>query len=376
MIEKNTRYYAKKILLFVLTFITTTLAGSEWVTNRIPFYSPDYSWADFLTGMHYSIPFLFILTVHEFGHFFTAKYHKVEVTLPNYIPGWLGFLGTVSFGTFGALIRIVGPIRSRKQFFDIGIAGPIAGFVVALCVLFYGFTNLPEPEYIFEIHPEYEQYGLDYADHVYDNGEEMMGISLGNNLLFSWFEENIADPERLPNHREIIHYPYLFAGFLALFFTALNLIPIGQLDGGHVIYGLFGAKNHQIIAFTLYMIFTFVAGLGLITAGIDLGDFALYSAMYVGFLYFSFKGLGFQQSTTLMIAVGMFVAQYLTTYIFPSVTGFSGYLLFVFLLGRLIGVKHPVAPDDRPLSTGRKVLGWICLIIFIICFSFEPLVLE
>ncbi|WP_296623073.1 site-2 protease family protein [Marivirga sp.] len=375
MIEKNTRYYAKKILLFVLTFITTTLAGSEWITNRIIFYSPDYSWADFLAGMHYSIPFLFILTVHEFGHFFTAKYHKVEVTLPNYIPGWLGFMGTVSFGTFGALIRIVGPIKSRKQFFDIGIAGPIAGFVVALGVLFYGFTNLPEPEYIFEIHPEYEQYGMDYADYVYDD-KEMMGISLGNSILFSWFEENVADPERLPNHKEMIHYPYLFAGFLALFFTALNLIPIGQLDGGHVIYGLFGAKNHQIIAFSLYMIFTFIAGLGLITAGLDLGDFALYSILYVGFLYFSFKGLGFQQSTTLMIAVGMFVAQYLTSYIFPSVTGFSGYLLFVFLLGRLIGVKHPVAPDDRPLSTGRKVLGWICLIIFIICFSFEPLVME
>ncbi|WMN12844.1 site-2 protease family protein [Marivirga salinae] len=375
MIEKNTRYYAKKIILFVLTFITTTLAGSEWVTNRIIFYSPDYSWADFLAGMHYSIPFLFILTVHEFGHFFMAKYHKVEVTLPNYIPLWLGFMGSVSFGTLGALIQIVGPIKSRKQFFDIGIAGPIAGFVVALGVLFYGFTNLPEPEYIFEIHPEYEQYGMDYADHVYDD-EEIMSISLGNSLLFSWFENNVADPERLPNHREIIHYPYLFAGFLALFFTALNLIPIGQLDGGHVIYGLFGAKNHQIIAFTLYMIFTFVAGLGLITAGIDLGDFALYSTMYVGFLYFSFKGLGFQQSTTLMLAVGMFVAQYLTSYIFPSVTGFSGYLLFVFLLGRLIGVKHPVAPDDTPLSTGRKVLGWICLIIFIICFSFEPLVLE
>jgi Zn-dependent protease len=325
--------------------------------------------------MHYSIPFLFILTVHEFGHFFTAKYHKVEVTLPNYIPLWLGFLPTVSFGTMGALIRIVGPIKSRKQFFDIGIAGPIAGFVVALGVLFYGFTNLPEPEYIFEIHPEYEQYGLDYADHVYGD-EEIVGISLGNSLLFSWFENNIADPERLPNHRELVHYPYLFAGFLALFFTALNLIPIGQLDGGHVIYGLFGAKNHQFIAFSLYMIFTFVAGLGFITAGTDLGTFALYSALYVGFLYFSFKGLGFDQSTTLMIAVGMFVLQYLTSYIFPSATGFSGYLLFVFLLGRLIGVKHPVAPDDTPLSTNRKILGWVCLIIFIICFSFEPLVLE
>jgi len=376
MIEKNTRYYTKKILLFVLTFITTTLAGSEWVTNRILFYSADYSWADFLAGMEYSIPFLFILTVHEFGHYFTAKYHKVEVTLPNYIPGWLGFIGSMSFGTFGALIRIVGPIKSRKQYFDIGIAGPIAGFIVALGVLFYGFTNLPEPEYIFEIHPEYEQYGLDYADHVYDNDENMMALSLGNSLLFSWFEEYVADPERLPNHREIIHYPYLFAGFLALFFTALNLIPIGQLDGGHVIYGLFGAKNHQYIAFSLYMVFTFIAGLGLITAGTDLGTFALYSVMYVGFLYFSFKGLGFQQSTTLMVAVGMFALQYLTSYIIPSATGFSGYLLFVFLLGRLIGVKHPVAPDDSPLNTNRKILGWICLIIFIICFSFEPLVME
>jgi membrane-associated protease RseP (regulator of RpoE activity) len=376
MIEKNTRYYAKKILLFVLTFISTTLAGSEWVTNRFLFYSPDYSWADFLAGMEYSIPFLFILTVHEFGHFFTAKYHNVEVTLPNYIPGWLGFIGSMSFGTYGALIRIVGPIKSRKQFFDIGIAGPIAGFVVALAVLFYGFTNLPEPEYIFEIHPEYEQYGLDYADHVYENGEETMALSLGNSLLFSWFEENVADPDRLPDHREMIHYPYLFAGFLALFFTALNLIPIGQLDGGHVIYGLFGAKNHQYIAFSLYMVFAFIAGLGFITAGTDFGTFALYSALYVGFLYFSFKGLGFQQSTTLMIAVGMFSLQYLTSYLFPSATGFSGYLLFVFLLGRLIGVKHPVAPDDTPLSTGRKVLGWVCLIIFVICFSFEPLVLE
>jgi Zn-dependent protease len=375
MIEKNTRYYAKKILLFVLTFITTTLAGSEWVTNRILFYSPDYSWADFLAGMEYSIPFLFILTVHEFGHFFTAKYHKVEVTLPNYIPGWLGFLSIMSFGTFGALIRIVGPIKSRKQFFDIGIAGPIAGFVVALGVLFYGFTNLPEPEYIFEIHPEYEQYGLDYADHVYDD-ENMMAMSLGNSLLFSWFEENVADPDRLPDHREMIHYPYLFAGFLALFFTALNLIPIGQLDGGHVIYGLFGAKNHHYIAFSLYMVFTFVAGLGFITAGTDLSTFTLYSVLYVGFLYFSFKGLGLQQSTTLMVAVGMFALQYLTSYIFPSATGFSGYLFFVFLLGRLIGVKHPVAPDDTPLSTNRKILGWVCLIIFIICFSFEPLVLE
>ena len=135
-------------------------------------------------------------------------------------------------------------------------------------------------------------------------------------------------------------------------------------------------SNHFYIAFSLYMLFTFIAGLGLITAGIPIGSMFLYSVLYIGFLFMSFRGLGFPISTTWMLAVGMFALQYLATYIFPSLTGFSGYLLFVFLLGRFIGVKHPMAPDDRSLSTGRKVLGWICLIIFIICFSFEPLVME
>jgi membrane-associated protease RseP (regulator of RpoE activity) len=372
MIEKNAAYYTKKLVLFILTFICTTLSGSELITGKSLFFTEGYGWVDFFEGMPYAISFLFILTVHEFGHYFTAKYYKVEVTLPNYIPGYLpGF----SLGTFGALIRIVGPIRSRKQYFDIGIAGPLAGFVVAVGILFYGFTHLPEPEYIFEIHPEYAEYGLGYADHVYDQMEEG-AIMIGNNLLFSLFEQYVADPAKLPNHHEIMHYPYLFSGFLALFFTALNLIPIGQLDGGHILYALIGVKKHRKVATVLYLIFTFFAGLGLVSVTTPMDDLMLYSVAYVGFLFFSFRGLGFNKLNTLLAAVAMFTVQFLTSLVFYDAMGFSGYLLFVLLLGRFVGIRHPITIDERPLSQGRKIMGWVALAIFILCFSLNPFIIA
>ncbi len=375
MIEKNNKYYLKKIALFVITFICTTLAGAEWATGKFLFYSPDYSWADFTAGFAYSIPFLLILGVHEFGHFFTAKYHQVEVTLPNFIPGWLGFIPTMSFGTFGALISIVGPIRSRKQYFDIGVAGPLAGFVVALGVIWYGFATLPPQEYIFEVHPEYEQYGMDYEDYVYED-REVESIVLGNNIIFWFFEKYVADPERLPNHREMMHYPVLLAGFLALFFTALNLLPIGQLDGGHIIYGIFGANKHRWIATILYFILAYIAGLGLITVETTLDSLPWKSILYVGFLFLCFKGLNYSLKTTILLAFGIFLAQYLTSIITKDFSGFQIYLLFVFILGRFIGVRHPQTADETPLSLERKILGWIALLIFVLCFSFSPISME
>ena len=109
----------------------------------------------------------------SFGHYITARIYRVKVTLPFYIPLWLGIISTI--GTMGAFIQIKQPLVSRKQFFDIGIAGPLAGFVVAIGVLWYGFTHLPSPEYVFEIHPEYkteypiefEKYGYNYAEYAY-----------------------------------------------------------------------------------------------------------------------------------------------------------------------------------------------------------------
>src|SRR5690606_22589096 len=101
--NKDQKRVALQILLFIVTIITTTLAGAEWTYGKSILYSPDFTWADFKSGLSYSIPFLLILTVHEFGHYFTAVYHRVKTTLPYYIP--LPPLFMFSIGTMGALIR-------------------------------------------------------------------------------------------------------------------------------------------------------------------------------------------------------------------------------------------------------------------------------
>ena len=249
--------------LFLITLITTTLAGAEWMFGRlfIPFEGMQtLGWPEFLAGFQFSVPFLAILTVHEFGHYFTAKANRVQVTLPYYIPLWFGIGQTI--GTLGAFIRIKDFINSRRKYFDIGIAGPLAGFVVALVVLWYAFTHLPPPEFIFTIHPEYQKWGLDYAKYAYQHMPEGGAFTLGDNLLFSFFKTYVADPARLPHPNEITHYPFVLAGYLALFFTSLNLIPIGQLDGGHILYGLIGRKRFQVVSPVLFTAFAFFAGLG------------------------------------------------------------------------------------------------------------------
>ena len=244
------------IILFVITLITTTLAGAEWTHMQFIVLKGIHglTWDGFLSGFAFSGPFLLILTVHEFGHYFTARYYHIKVTLPYYIPIWLGFLVVPSIGTGGAFIKILGKPKTTREFFDVGIAGPLAGFVIALGVLFYGFTHLPPKDYIFQIHPEYQIFGDNYQNIVYDLdtviytkdlnlSEEIKsqigdsavfargGLELGSNLLFDTFKEYVAsEPELVPNMMEIYHYPFLFAGYLALFFTALNLLPVGQLD--------------------------------------------------------------------------------------------------------------------------------------------------
>ncbi|HZB11547.1 MAG TPA: site-2 protease family protein [Chryseolinea sp.] len=359
--------------LFILTFITTTLAGAEWAYGR-SIFAKDYAWSDFVSGLEFSIPFLLILTVHEFGHYFVARYHKVKVTLPYYLPmPPLPF----SIGTMGALIRIKEKIYSKKQNFDIGIAGPLAGFAAALIILFYAFTHLPEPEYIFQIHPEYEQYGLSYADHVYENqNENIVDITIGKNLLFLFFEKFVADPDRMPNPHEIMHYPLILAGFLSLVFTFLNLLPIGQLDGGHVSYGLFGFKIHRIIASVIFVAFLFYAGIGVVTPRDSPDDLLFWVPGAIGFLYLALSGLGFSKRDTLMYALIMFAALFVLSWLFPNLQGYSGWLVFGFLIGRFIGIQHPPSEIQEPLDTKRIILGWLSLIIFVICFTPAPLMIT
>lgn len=385
--EKEQRRVLIQALLFVLTFVTTTLSGTEWTNGKSIFYS-DYKWNDFLIGMKFSIPFLLILTVHEFGHYFTAIYHKVRTSLPYYIPIPPIFL---SIGTLGAVIRIRSKVYSNIQHFDIGLAGPLSGFIIAIIVLFYGYKTLPPPEYIFEVHPEYEAYGLDYPDHVYtkdflreraleqgipeDQLSAIPDISIGSNLIMDFFASYVADPARVPNPHELMHYPFLFAGFIALFFTSLNLLPIGQLDGGHVIYGLFGRTGHKIIATVFFLVLLIYSGLGYVDIREEKEQLSWLIPAGVLFYYLCLQGLGLSARDTLMYALLIVLFLLGMAWFFPNVKGYSGWLFFGLIVGRLLGVYHPPSEIEQPLDTKRQVLGWICLLIFILSFSLQPLIL-
>lgn len=378
--SKETRTLLIQLVLLVATIITTTLAGAEWIFGKSFIAGEErLGWEHFYQGFHFSIPFLLVLTIHEFGHYFVARYHKVKVSLPYYIPLWLGM--SPGIGTMGAFIRIKSFVESRKHFFDIGVAGPLAGFVAALGLLWYGFTHLPPIEYVFSIHPEYERFGSSYGEFVYENPEG--NIALGDNLLFWFFKQYVADPTLLPNSFEIIHYPYLFAGYLSLFFTSLNLLPIGQLDGGHVMYGLLGKQRFDQFATAFFIGFTFYAGLGLFS----IQDFAtqnddlftqqqLYLVLYVYFLYLCFKKMADDRSTPLIMSLVVVLAQLATSYFFPQIEGYAGFLLFAFILGRFIGVKHPQTYNDAPLSLTRKIIGWLAIIVFLVSFSPQPFIVH
>lgn len=409
---KKHKTHLIQVLLFVVTVITTTLSGYEWITGK-SIYGTDLLWSEiFLIGMYFSIPFLGILTVHEFGHYIAARIYKIKVTLPYYIPMYIPFF--INIGTMGALIRLKGAVQSRKQFFDIGVAGPLAGFVVAIGVLFYGFTHLPPVESIYKIHPEYEEFGKDYAKYVYEedymrardslaymayqtkdsiafvkdknneqkqwkrqayNAEESgtLLFSIGTNLTFMFFENFVVqDKSLIPNKYEMMHNPWIFAGFLALFFTAMNLLPIGQLDGGHILYGMIGYERSKKLSEYFLYAFILYAGIGLVPFGMPLSTMILYLPLYLLFLLAVFTKIERSPTEKMLMAVVIVSIQYLISYLFPALEGYNQWLLFVFIIGRFLGVYHPRALDDSPLDTKRKVLGWIALIVFVISFSPQP----
>jgi len=365
------RTAAVHIGLFIITLFTTTLAGIQLTAGALDFISFDVFTlrgpalsAELQRGLWYALPFLGVLTVHEFGHYFTARYHRVRGSLPYFIPFPMGL------GTFGAIIRMRERIFSRREFFDIGLAGPLAGFLAAVPLLIYGFTHLPPLDYVFSIHPEYARFGADYARHVYPPGAEAM--SLSKPLAYRLLEAAFADPARLPHPNELMHYPVLLAGALSLFFTALNLLPIGQLDGGHILYGLLGLRRFNRLVLWLFIAFVFYAGLGL---------FSLHSGwevwVYGGTAYALYLGLIFWRVLPtprqgLLLAAGIWSAQVAVAVAYPTVMGNPGWLVFGLLLGRFTGIYHPPAPDERPLTPGRKVLGWVMVAIFVLCFTPSP----
>lgn len=315
---KKKERYLLHIGLFIITFITTTIAGAEWIRGM---FGGSYEFSYLLKGLPYAVSIMFIISCHEFGHYFAAKYHKVNATLPYYIP-FPSIAGFLNFGTMGAVIRTRSPIQTKKAMFDIGVAGPLAGFVACLIVLIYGFTHVPGIDYLLKIHPDF--FSPDY-------GKNAVGLAFGDTLLFSFFKMIFVQPGHFfPPMSEIYHYPYLCVGWFGMLITAMNMIPIGQLDGGHIGYTMFGEKNHYKIAVVSFVLL-FVFGIsGLIDNLMELN---------------------------LNI-------------------GWSGWLFWALILYFVIKIKHPPIPDDSELDSFRKFLGYLSFFVFIISFSPTPFIVT
>ncbi len=263
-------------LLFTITFITTTFIGG---VDYVSFYKLKLSifglkfW---IGGLWYSIPLMTILVFHEMGHFLTATYYGIDCTPPYFIPA------PTLIGTFGAFIKIKSPFLSKKELFDVGIAGPLAGFIVALPVLIIGvFLSKPAGNLT--------------------NSKDI--ITFGEPLLYKVIVLLKYGTTKI----DLILHPTGFAGWIGLLVTALNLLPVSQLDGGHISYAVFGKKS-----------------------------------------FFIAYGLGF-----VLLILSMF---------------YSGWIVWLILL-IILGLKHPrFFFEEEPLDKKRRILAIVALIIFILSF--------
>ncbi|MBN2688482.1 MAG: site-2 protease family protein [Deltaproteobacteria bacterium] len=216
---------ALHIFLFVATLVTTLIAGALQQGVNV-LNDPLSIWQ----GIPFSFSLIIILGTHELGHYIMSRRHHVDVTLPYFIPA-------PSFiGTFGAVIKLKSPLYDRRTLLDIGVAGPFAGLIVAVPIL---------------------AVGLSLSEIVPYSGEE--GIRLGTCLLFSIMNWIINGP--MPENASLMLHPVAFSGWIGLLVTALNLLPVGQLDGGHVAYAIFG-RRQRLIARVFMAILLFLGALG------------------------------------------------------------------------------------------------------------------
>ena len=217
----------RHIVLFVLTIVTTTTVGASHYASFYQNFSQAAlqlpSWQLYLNGLWYSLSILAILGSHEFGHYYACRYYRVDASIPYFLPAPLPLTGTL-----GAFIRIRQPIPGKRELFDIGIAGPIAGFLVAVPVLFLGMSLSK----VTQLPPDTRGF-----------------VELGEPLLFkavSWLFWGTP-----PEGYSINMHPMAFAAWFGLLATSLNLFPIGQLDGGHISYAVLGRKSTLVTLATV-----------------------------------------------------------------------------------------------------------------------------
>ncbi len=250
---------------------------------------------DFTTlkhGLSFSLSLLAILTAHEAGHYVACRLYGVDATLPYFIP-LPPLIGPA--GTLGAFIKIVSPLPSRRATFDIGVAGPIAGFIALIPVAVIGLLTMRQAPT-----------AAASADQV--------GIYFSHPLLIQFLAKFFAVNPDFEKFN-----PFLAAAWIGLLVTSLNLIPSGQLDGGHAVYALFGEKVHRLAGKIAFVVMVLLSICG-------------------WFLYNSPSGL-----------------------------------LFTILLGVMLKVRHPEPFDDAPLNVPRKLIAVLTLVIFILCFVPFPI---
>ena len=333
--------YPLHIVLFLLTLVSTSYAGAGFVAPAM-FVSPDTGFLDLLlVGLPFGVLLMFFLTAHEFGHYFAARAHGVDATLPFYIP-----MPLVPFGTLGAVIRTRSVVPTRRALFDIGVAGPLAGFVVAVVYLIVGMLTQPGVDWLYGIHPEYRALPA----------LPSYGLHFGDTILFSALRGLLVPEGRFfPGMNEIYHNPFLAIGWFGTFVTALNMIPVGQLDGGHVLYAMFGRRQHVISRWIVRALI--VIGIGSL-APMVLDLTRSYSADPV----YNFLSSVFGPPLDwLAHAVPWWF------------TGWGGWLVWVLIIRIFIKVPHPDTPIQDPLDRKRMIVGWIALLIFVLCFSYNGL---
>ncbi len=279
------------VLLFILTIVTTMLVGANqyasFLTDFVdrPLVLPMA--AILIRGAWYSGTILAILGCHELGHYVACRYYDVDASLPFFLPAPLPLTGTL-----GAFIRIREPIRLKRELFDIGIAGPIAGFLVAVPALFIGLAM----SRVVRVPPVF------------------VGAELGEPLLFKAAEWLFFGTP--PDGYTINMHPMAFAAWFGLLATALNLFPIGQLDGGHIAYAVLGRRSSQV--------------------------------------------------TLVMMGVALALTYYSASW--AVWTGLMCVMLFFF------GRHHPPVSDEHdPLDRTRLVLAVVALAMFVVCFTPVPI---
>ncbi len=316
------RQWALHALLFVATAITTTISGIVWVgapdfdnASSPPATSgglstilllPWYYLSGVITlawqalthpallapGVKFSVSLLAILTAHESGHYLFCRYYGVDATLPFFIPQPPGLLP----GTFGAFIRMKSVVPTRRALFDIGLAGPLAGFIVIVPVAFAGILTIQHVNIPPGVNP---------------------GLTFNDPLLFRL----IARAFKIDLDNSLIN-PFYLAAWVGLLVTALNLMPVGQLDGGHGTFAVFGQRTHWWIG---------------------------------------------RAAFTLMLATTIFGWVWY---------GSPVMFLYVVLLAVMLRVRHPQPEQMEPLGTMRVVIGIITLIVFALCFLPFPITIS